>query len=154
MIMFFSTSKRTLSNHYVVRGISMKPTFHPGQRLLIDRMTGNLLIRGVVVVVDDPILQGTRYLKRVVGLPGEHVRIDDGLLFVNNVHFLEPYLKGMPASLGLGLMEWTLKSDEYFVLGDNRTRSTDSRIFGPIRQEQVIGVAWFRYWPLNSWGFI
>lgn len=132
----------------------MRPTFHSGQRLLVNRMTYSPLTRGSVVVVADPMRQNTRYLKRVVGLPGEHVRIDDGLLFVDNLHFLEPYLKGMPASIGLGVMEWTLNSEEYLVLGDNRARSMDSRKFGPVRQEQVIGIVWFRYWPLNSWGFI
>ena len=152
MNMGLNTIKRALSNHYVVRGISMRPAFHPGHRLLVASTDECRLTRGVAVIVDVPTGRGTRYLKRVVGLPGEHVRIEDGLLFVDNVHLLEPYLKGMPASLGLGFIDWTLKSDEYFVLGDDRARSTDSRKFGPIKQGQIIGIVWFRYWPLSSWG--
>ena len=82
------------------------------------------------------------------------MRIEDGLLFVNGDRVEEPYLGGLPASVGLGETSWTLGPDEYVVLGDDRVRSTDSREFGPVGRDLILGKVWFRYWPLSAWGRI
>ena len=132
----------------------MRPAFHGGERLLVDvaAYAGRAPRRGDVVVVRDPRTGAGRYLKRVVGLPGEVVRIADSILYVNGAHVEEPYLGGLPASLGLGSAEWRLGASEVFVMGDNRSRSTDSRHFGAVAVEQVVGRAWFRYWPVWRFG--
>ena len=144
------------SQVYVVRGDSMRPTFEPGQHLLVSRMAyaASALSRGDVVVLRDPRDSGRRILKRVVGLPGEEVRIRDGLLFVDGVHMDEPYLGGLPASVGLGNSTWGLGSSEYFVAGDDRVRSTDSREYGPVPEGLIVGRAWYRYWPLRERGLV
>ena len=144
------------SRIYLVRGDSMRPSFEPGSHLLVSRAAYALSepSRGDVVIVRNPRKAGTRYLKRVVGLPSEAVRILDGALLVDGVHLDEPYLDGLPASVGMGDREWGLGSGEYFVLGDNRLRSTDSREYGPVSRDLILGKAWFRYWPLRRCGRI
>ena len=142
------------SRLYVVRGDSMRPAFEPAHHLLVSRMAYAVSApsRGDVVIVHDPRGTGRRYLKRVVGLPGEEVRLLDGVLFLDGVRLEEPYLEGRPAALGLGERVWKLGTGESFVLGDNRLRSTDSREFGPVRQRLIVGKAWLRYWPPRKWG--
>ena len=150
--MFGRIAAALASGHYVVRGLSMRPAFEPGQRLLVSRERGADPARGDAVIVRDPRGSGARYLKRVVGLPGEQVRIEDGLLHVDGERIEEPYLEGLPASVGPGGTAWTLGPDEYLVMGDDRVRSTDSREFGALSRELVLGRVWFRYWPLSAWG--
>ena len=134
---------------YTVRGDSMSPSFAPGDRLLVSRTAyrGRLPSRGDVVVVRDPREAGGRYLKRIVGLPGEEVRLFEGLLLVDGGYMAEPYLRGLPACPGLGGRAWKLAGDQYFVMGDNRAHSTDSRQFGPVGPGHIVGRAWFRWWP-------
>ena len=89
------------------------------------------------------------WFKRVVGLPGERVELRGGSLFIDGEHFPEPYLGGLPANAGLEASSWTLSAGEYFVMGDNRARSDDSRRYGPAREEDVIGAVWARI-PLSA----
>ena len=141
------------SRHYVVRGDSMAPAFDPGHLLLVKRaVPGSGLSRGDLVIVRDPRDSKSRYVKRVVGLPGERIQLLEGLLYVDGNHLAEPYLGGLPASLGLEDKVWGLGEGEYFVLGDNRPRSTDSRAFGPVDAGLIVGSVWFRYWPPGKWG--
>ena len=141
------------SGRYVVRGDSMRPTLEPGQHLLVARFYARPgRSRGDLVVVCDPRESGRRHLKRVVGMPGEEVRMLDGTLFVDGVALSESYLGGLPASVGLGDRSWSLGRGEYFLLGDNRAHSTDSREHGPVSEDLIVGGAWFRYWPLLKWG--
>ena len=116
-------------------------------RAAIDRP----LARSAIVVV---ALEGQErgMLKRVVGLPGEQVTFGEGMLLINGKMLVEPYLRGLPPYLGLGDSEFSLDSDQYFVMGDNRTHSTDSRHFGPVRFSQVEGNAALRVWPLLRFG--
>lgn len=140
-----------------VHGRSMEPTFVEGQRLIISRinyMVGNPQ-RGDVLVFnspqsdsDDPSL-----IKRVVGLPGELVEIRDQEVYINGERLDEPYIKE-PCTRQCRDRQWQLENDEYFVMGDNRNVSNDSRAFGPIKHSAIIGEALFRYWPLNAIGFI
>lgn len=129
----------------------MRPNFAPGQHLLVASV-GQALSRGDVVVLSEADRRDRRYLKRIVGLPGEEVELVDGLLYVDGARLDEPYLKGLPSTLGLGERSWGLGDAEYFVMGDDRPRSTDSRAFGPIAADVIAGVAWFRYWPPSKCG--
>lgn len=88
-------------------------------------------------------------VKRVVGLPGEVVEFRDGLLFIDGAHLPEAYLGGLPAYIGLESASWTLGEGDYFVMGDNRARSSDSREHGPAREEDVIGAVVARI-PLSA----
>ena len=105
--------------------------------------------RGRIVVVEAAGGAGGAALriKRVVGLPGERVELRDGLLFINGAHFPEPYLGGLPANAGLGCASWTLGADEYFVMGDNRAHSHDSRRYGPARAREIVGAVVARVRP-------
>ncbi len=142
------------SIHYAVRGDSMSPGFKSGQMLLVSRraLSWDGPSRGDVVIVRDPRDPRRDFLKRVVGLPGEGVRLRDGMLFIGGEQHPEPYLGDGPATLGLEEKSWTLGDGEYFVMGDNRMRSTDSRTFGPVGRASIRGRAWFRYWPPGAWG--
>ncbi len=141
---------------YAVRGDSMKPSFRHGDHLLVSRLAYRVEShrRGEVVIVCDPRRPSSTFLKRIVGLPGEVVRIQDGLLLIDGDHLAEPYLGGLPASPGTDEATWTLARDQYLVLGDNRAHSTDSRHFGPVDRGLIIGGAWFRFWPPRRWGSI
>ncbi len=141
------------SRVYVVSGNSMAPTIRAGDYLLVSvrAYRANTPNRGDLVIVRDPRDSGLRYLKRVIGLPGETVRLGDGMLCIDGVHLSEPYLGGLPASPGLDSTGWGLGNTEFFVLGDNRSHSTDSREFGPVDSTAILGKAWVRYWPLSRW---
>lgn len=137
------------SELYVVRGHSMSPTFLPGEHLAARRIRGRVedVVRGDVVVLR--ARGGRRHLKRVIGLPGERVRQQDGVLLIDGRRVKEEYLNGMPSVIGLGDRTWELERGEFFVLGDNRAHSEDSRELGPVGADKIAGVVWFRYWPLT-----
>ena len=141
---------------YAVTGESMAPSFRPGDRLLGDRIGDPTtpLSRGDTVIVRDPRHDERRYLKRIVGLPGEELRLTDGVLLVDGHRLPEPYLNGLPASPGLDERNWKLEAGKYLLLGDNRAHSADSRDFGPVSLGMVLGRVWFRCWPLSRWGAI
>ena len=129
----------------------MRPNFSPGQHLLVASVR-HALSRRDVVVLSLSGEKGRCYLKRVVGLPGEEVGLVDGLLYIDGARQDEPYLKGLPSMVGLGERGWNLGDAEFFVMGDDRVRSTDSRDFGPIHAQSISGIAWFSYWPFSKWG--
>ena len=139
---------------YVVRGDSMRPSFRDGDLLVVDRRVYRRSAprRGDVAVVRDPREPERHELKRVVGLAGEEVRFKDGLLHVDGAVFDEPYLAGLPSTLGLEARRWSLGPDEYFVMGDDRVRSTDSRKYGPVKAGLIVGKALLRCWPPRRWG--
>ena len=139
---------------YVVEGTSMEPSIKAGDCLLVSRKgyRGGTPARGDVAVIVDPVKRERNQLKRIVGMPGEDVRLYEGTLLIDGEHYPEPYLAGLPSSVGLGDSLWRLGDDQYFVMGDNRAHSTDSRQFGPITTELIGGKAWFRCWPLGRWG--
>ncbi|MDX2075301.1 MAG: signal peptidase I [bacterium] len=140
-----------------VHGRSMEPTFVEGQRLIISRvnyMIGNPQ-RGDIIVFNSPESDpgDPSLIKRVVGMPGELVEIRDKEVYINGVKLDEPYIKE-PCTRSCRDNSWQLGADEYFLMGDNRNVSNDSRKFGPVKHSAVIGEALFRYWPLNAIGFI
>ena len=132
----------------------MEPSFRDGDQLVVNprayrRSAPN---RGDVAVVCDPRLPARQELKRIVGLAGEEVRLENGLLHVDGAVLDEPYLAGLPSTVGLEARRWRMGPDEYFVMGDNRTRSTDSREYGPVKADLLVGRVLLRYWPPRRWG--
>lgn len=146
---------------------SMERTLEPGHYVLVDKLTPRFdpFHRGDIVVFDPPRGYGpggVPFIKRVIGEPGDRVEIrDDGLVYVNGVGVDEPYLYAASSDLPPdgtfvpgGNQTWTVPDGEVFLLGDHRSVSEDSRVFGPIPIAQVIGRAWLRYWPLDSIGVL
>ena len=134
----------------------MEPTLSSNQYLLVSRIAYRLVgpSRGDIVVFNDPGLLHQTGVKRIVGLPGEVVRVEDGQPFINGYPLLESYLKER-TWLPIGdALEWFLNEKEYLVLGDNRDHSRDSRSFGPLPRKLIIGKAWIRYWPPEVWGVL
>ena len=130
----------------------MTPTFSPGDRLIVSKFRGGSFSfsRGEPVVVRDGSGRERRHLKRVIGLPRESVRQSDGALLINDQPLEEDYLGGLPAVIGLDDITWNLGDDEFFLLGDNRAHSADSRQCGPVGLDDIEGKVRFRYWPLHK----
>ncbi len=126
----------------------MSPTFLDGDLLLVKRGP-SAPRRGSVVLLDARREAGPRFqVKRVVGLPGERIVLEDGLLRIDGVHHPEPYLDGMPATVGLDHLTCDVGEGKYYVLGDNRAHSADSRQHGPVLRSEIVGVVRARLWPL------
>ena len=144
-----------------VYGQSMEPNLHTNQRLIVEKLTYNRFFRqhfGLVgpqrgdVVVIKLNSQGNELLiKRIIGLPGDVVEIRDSQVFVNGHPLNEPYLAGFTPGYYGPIVVSPL---HVFVLGDNRNFSNDSRNFGTVPLEDVVGRAWFSYWPVEEIGFI
>ena len=143
-----------------VRGSSMYPSFHDGEYLLTDKFSYRLGDpgRGDVIVFKAPKNQEYDYIKRIVGLPGDKIAIKDGHIYINDQLNDEPYLpEDFSTSGGSYWKEGTeivIPEGEYLVLGDNRSHSSDSREWGAVPEENIIGKAWLRYWPFNRVGLI
>ncbi len=137
---------------FYVKGQSMEPTFHEKDYLIIDEISYRMRTpqRGEVVVFKSPI-NTDYYLKRIIALPGERIKVENNKVIIYNEEnprgwvLSESYLvEETPGSLST-----TLGPDEYFVLGDNRDASFDSRRFGAIKEEYIVGRVWFRGWPFS-----
>ncbi len=138
---------------FVVEGSSMEPNFHSGEYIIVSRLAYILSEpeRGDVVVFHYDTETNRDFIKRVVGLPGEHVELIDGHVHINGQILDEPYVMDYCRCAD---KEWYLGDDEYFVLGDNRNSSQDSYDFDQIKREQIIGRAWIRYWPLEDFQMV
>ncbi len=136
-----------------VYGQSMEPNLHTNERLVIEKLSYRFHgpRRGDVVVLQDPGGSPELLIKRVVGLPGERVTIANGSVFVDGVAIDEPYLDQDTQGGG---RSWVVPPFTVFVLGDNRSASRDSRIFGPVALDEILGRALFRYWPLSEIGVL
>jgi signal peptidase I len=141
---------------YRVDDSSMSPTLAGGQYLLARswRPASRPLGRGEIVVLKHPYRNRRVYVKRIVGLPDENISLNWGATYVDDAPLAEPYLAGTNTTRTGPLGEWWNGPDEYFVMGDNRNRSEDSRAFGPINKGLIIGRVWFRHWPPRAWGQI
>ena len=135
-----------------VEGISMEPSLHEGQFVVINRLAyrWNEADRGDIVVFRFPLNPSRRFIKRVIGLPGNTVTIRGGNVYIDGQVIEEPYIAATPRYDG----EWIIGPDEVFVLGDNRNNSSDSQNWGPLSIEEIIGKAIFVYWPLSEVGII
>lgn len=148
-----------------VSGLSMFPNFHDKEYILTDKVSYRLgnPKRGDVVVFHAPDAAhcpegtGCDFIKRVIGLPGETIEIRDHAYYINGVKLEEPYIpveNVLNEGRFLGSEPVILAVDEYFVSGDNRPHSSDSREWGPIHKEEIVGRGFIRYWPINRLGFI
>ena len=140
-----------------VDGSSMVPTLNNGQFVMVNRLAYNLgefetgeVGRGDIVVFHYPRDPEQEYIKRIIGLPGDTVEITNGHVYVNGQQLVEPYIAADARNEG----EWAVPDGHVFVLGDNRNNSQDSRSFGYVTMENVIGKAIFIYWPPPDWSIV
>lgn len=140
-----------LAQATVVYGSSMQPVLRERQRLVVDKLTYRFgePERNDIIVLDmedvDEML-----VKRVIGLPGETVDIRAGNIYINNEPLREQLPRALASQLNIYPHPVELGNDEYYVLGDNRSNSNDSRSFGAIRRDEIVGKIWLRYWPLTD----
>lgn len=140
---------------FYVKGASMEPNFYDHEYLIIDELTYRLRSpeRGEVIVFKSPGNTDEYFLKRIIGLPGERVKVSNGEIIIYNSSFPEgkaieeSYLPSDLQTTGDKVVE--LGNEEFFVLGDNRGNSYDSRRFGAINKSSIVGRAWFRGWPFT-----
>lgn len=175
---------RTFVLNFKVDGRSMLPTFENGEMLLVnrnayrafdawdvidwipgvdERNTTPLLDfgspeRGDVVVFTPPEPgEDKPYIKRVIGLPGDEIDVRNNHVYVNGIELDEEYVGGRDSTCPSGWQNCgplTVPEGSVFVMGDNRTNSEDSRFFGPVSEDRIIGKAWVVYWPTESWGTV
>lgn len=131
---------------------SMIPSLHIDDRLLINKLADDFSgpERGDIVLVEDPAGGETPLIKRVVGLPNETVEFRDGVLFVDGERLEEPYTA--ESRIKTYFRPILVPQRSYFLMGDNRSNSLDSRVFGPVPEDDIIGEAFFRFWPLDRIG--
>jgi signal peptidase I len=151
---------------YRIPSESMENTLLIGDRVLVDRISWRFTdpARGDIVVFHSPN-PGPVLIKRIIGMPGDTISLKDGAVYINGVKLNEPYVRtiagkpepsdpfdnGLPWSLQ---QPYKVPAGSYFLMGDNRTNSGDSREFGPVPRSQFVGRAFARYWPLNRIGGI
>ena len=172
-LILFAGLQGTIQN-VRVEGFSMRPTLDADQYLLVNKLAysqinlANLARyipfidlgdevssylfdppkRGEVVVFRFPVDPSREFVKRVIAVPGDSVEIRNGNVFVNDKALEEPYTLDDPR--GITMIEQVMGSEEYFVLGDNRLQSNDSKNWGPVPLENIIGKVWVSYWPLSE----
>ena len=143
------------SRHYVVVGESMRPALahrqHVQTRPLTRRSGPRAPARGDIVAFRHPLEPGRVYIKRIVGLPNEHIALAEGQVVIDGLPQAEPYLLPGPPARPRYASQWFTGDDEYFLLGDNRADSEDSRTFGPVPGCRIVGRVWFSYWPVRVW---
>ena len=136
-----------------VESVSMQPTLFAGNYVIVNKLAYRLgePQRGDVIVLKYPPDPGREpYIKRVIGLPGDEVRIDNGNVYINGELLVEPYLTVVTNQGG----EWRVPPDSLFVMGDNRNNSSDSRSWGMVPLENVIGKGLVIFWPPEQWGLL
>jgi signal peptidase I len=140
------------TGRFRIEGPSMRPNLEEGQYLIVNKIVYRLHPpqRGDIVVFNHPRNTDRDLVKRIIGLPGETVRVQDGHVFVNETLLVEPYITYQANARAP--VEYQLGPDEYFVLGDNRPNSDDSRRWGALNRDQIVGKVWISYWPPSSWG--
>jgi signal peptidase I len=165
-LIIFLVIQNFVAQPYKVQQMSMERTLEPEQYVLVDKITPRFdtYKRGDIVVFHPPADWGnddTPFIKRVIGEGGDTVEIRDGDVLINGTVIDEPYvyeddLTGEPqdTTAALDQTSWTIPSGELFLMGDHRSNSADSRTFGPVDVEQVIGRAWLRYWPIDAFGIL
>lgn len=143
-----------------VKGNSMEPNFHNNEYILTDKISYRFREpkRGEVIIFKAPRNQEVDYIKRVIALAGDRIKVEKGFVYVNGEKLDESYLKDTTSLFSGSFMqeggEILVGNDEVMVLGDNRPHSSDSREFGPVPQNLIIGRAILRYWPLTAVGLI
>ncbi len=144
-----------IAQPFIVSGASMETTFHSGEYLIVDQLSYHLHEpkRGEVIIFRYPRDPSKFFIKRVIGLPGDTVTIENGIVTISNEADIdgfvldEPYAEPMPPA---PKMTETLGTREYFVMGDNRDESSDSRTWGVLQEERIVGRAWMRLFPPSA----
>lgn len=151
LIVFF---RAFIFQNYIVEGQSMLNTLLPGERVIVSRLS--YLIgdpqRGDVIVLQFPLDPERDFVKRVIGLPSETIAIDDGFVTIDGKPLPPETYVVFPSGTNMGPLQ--LADDEYFVMGDNRAGSSDSRSWGPLKAHHIIGKAWLVYYPFDELGFV
>jgi signal peptidase I len=143
-----------------VSGLSMVPNFHDADYIITNKLMTRFSEpqRGEVIILQNPKNTDVVFIKRIIGLPRDTIKLLNGKVYLNGNELTETYLpEGLltyPQDFLREDEEFTVPEDNYFVLGDNRGNSSDSRSFGPIKKELIVGQAWLRYWPLQTFKFI
>lgn len=141
-----------------VSGQSMETTLHDGDNLIVDKISYRFREpeRFEIIVFPYQHKENTYYIKRIIGLPGETVQVTEGCVYIDGERLDEHYGNELMENAGLAEEPITLGEDEYFVLGDNRNHSSDSRepSVGILHREDLLGRAWIRIWPLDKFGVI
>lgn len=148
--LFLFLSINTVTARIRVESVSMQPTLYAGNFVVVNKLSYQFGFpsRGDIIVFRyPPNPELDPYIKRVIGLPGEEIRVEDGNVFINGVRIAEPYLETQTQQGG----EWVIPEDALFVMGDNRNNSSDSRAWGIVPLENVIGKALMVYWPPEKW---
>jgi signal peptidase I len=165
LIIFF-VIQTFIAQPYRVEQQSMEQTLEPDQYVLVDKLTPRFddYNRGDIVVFNPPADwvsgPGTPFIKRVIGVAGDRIEIrEDGFVYVNGTALDEPYIfatDGVPQETSTSHEPplWEIAQGELFVMGDHRGSSSDSRVFGSIEVDDVIGRAWLRYWPFDTFSVL
>lgn len=150
VVLFFAIN--AVSARVRVDGFSMVPTLQNGEYVLVNRLAfrNKLPEYGDIIVFASPQVSDLDLIKRVIGLPGDRIRISGGVVQVNDQVLEEPYIAAAPIYNG----EWNVPEGNLFVLGDNRNDSSDSHAWGLLPIENVIGKAVLIYWPIPEWTLI
>jgi signal peptidase I len=146
---------RQVVQNYRIESHSMQPNFYEGEFILVNKLAYRLGApeRGDVLVFHNPNNLEEDYIKRIIGLPGDTVDIHDGRVFINGKPLVEEYpINEIPRGSIYGPV--VIEPDHLFVMGDNRPQSQDSRVFGQLPEDLIVGKAWVRVWPFNKFGII
>jgi len=137
----------------IVIGISMEPSFHNEQRLLINKITYRLHEpeRGDVIVFQPTTSQEGDFIKRIIALPNDTVEIKKEAVYINGEKLNEPYIKSPPSYT---IKEQKIPENSYFVLGDNRNKSNDSHNGWVVPRQNIVGKVWLLIWPPAEWGLV
>lgn len=149
-----------IAQPHKVSGSSMVPTFINGDYILTDKLSYRFGIpkKGDIIVLKNPRDETQDFIKRIIAVPGDNLKIEDTSVFVNGELVPEPYLPPATPTFERSFLregaQITISPNQYFVFGDNREHSSDSREWGPITKDEIVGKVFFRYWPPQSFGFV
>jgi signal peptidase I len=163
-LIIFVVIQNFIAQPYKVQQSSMERTLMQEQYVLVDKLTPHFdtYKRGDIVVFTPPEdwvgADHTPFIKRVIGVGGDTVEIHDGGVYINDERLDEPYIyaesDGAVQTTDAAQERWVIPDGDLFLMGDHRQDSADSRVFGPVPVNQVIGRAWLRYWPFDSFGVL
>lgn len=150
IVLFFGIN--AVSARVRVDGVSMRPTLENGEFVLVNKMSYRFadVDRGDIIVFHFPVNPDEELVKRVIGLPGDRVSIQAGVVYVNGQLLNEPYIADVPSYSG----EWDVTDGQFFVLGDNRNNSNDSKDWGLLPFDKIVGKAVLIYWPPPMWNVL
>jgi signal peptidase I len=142
----------TVTGRFRIEGYSMLPTLQEGEYIIINKLSYYLdePERGDIIVLRFPNDRQRDFIKRIVGIPGDHIEVADGVVSINGIPLKEPYINAEPTYSGT----WDVPDDEFFVLGDNRNNSSDSHNWSFLPRKDIVGKAWIIYWGPDNWGLV